>query len=225
LNNEVYQYSTSTGDWTRLTPSGTRPSARREAAVTYSQTQNRLWVYGGVNNLGALLSDLWYLDLSSGLPGTWVNVTYANAAPDGRRSATIGHDTEGNRLLVFGGFSQVSQGNAQVHAFHLPSSSWFSLNVGNTGAEENCFRSAGVWDNQFRRMIHTPPLSKKAQAVVITTNGPTWQYMLPAPSQNHATAATGLYDPATGRYYALFGNKTVGGRGVGTNSFRTFRLK
>ncbi|MCB9931796.1 MAG: hypothetical protein H6841_00065 [Planctomycetes bacterium] len=225
LVDKYWAFDPSSDTWTDL---GTGPGKRREAAMCYDIANDRIWMFGGRDDSGNRKNDLWYLNLSGGLPGNWVQcTTLVGTPPDPRTNATIGYDTRNSRLLVCGGDSSVSGPNRQLHAFTPVTSTtgnWGSLSILNTGSEENVSLSAGVYDDDCSRILHAPATRAKAQAVVIGTNGPVWQYLTP-PVNNNTTAATGLYDPATGRYYTLFGERTISGRPIGTNAFRTFLLK
>ncbi|MCA8916694.1 MAG: hypothetical protein KDB90_14975 [Planctomycetes bacterium] len=224
LENEVWAFDSGNDTWTRLTPGGTRPSPRREAGICYDQDDKRIWIFGGYDG-STRLNDLWFLDISSGLPGTWQLATaISGSAPDARINATIGYDSRHKRILVCGGDSTVSGPNRQLFAFSVTSNSWSPLSVTNTGTEDDVNLSCGVYDDEYSRILHTPAARKKTQAIVMCTTGPTWQYMTDPPN-NNTTAGTGLYDPSTGRYYALFGERTILSRPIGTNAFRTFVLK
>lgn len=225
MTNKYWTFDPSTDVWTEQ---GSGPSKRREAAMCYDTANDRVWLFGGINDSNTRLNDLWYLDLSAGLPGNWVQCTTASGTPpDARTNATIGFDTRNNRLLVCGGDSTVSGPNRQLHQYTpvtATTGNWNSLSVANTGAEEDVNLSAGVYDDECSRILHTPGGRPKAQAIVLGTNGAVWHYLAP-PNNNNTTGATGLYDPATGRYYAVFGERTILGRAIGTNAFRTFLLK
>jgi hypothetical protein len=207
---------------------GSGPGKRRESAMCFDAANQRVWMFGGVDNSGNRKNDLWYLDLSLGLPGSWVQcTTLTGTPPDTRINATIGFDSRSGRLLVCGGNSSVSGPNSQLHAFTpvtATTGNWNSLSIANTGQEEDVNLSAGVYDDECSRILHAPAGKTKAQAIVIGTNGPMWHYLAP-PGGNNASGATGLYDPASGRYYAVFGDRTILGRTIGTNTFRTFVLK
>ena len=223
LEETYWSFDPNSDTWTDL---GTGPGKRREAAMCFDSLNDRVWVFGGLDDSGNKLNDLWYLDTSGGLPGTWVQVTGSSGSPpDPRVNATIGFDTRSNRLLVCGGDSSVSGPNRQLFTFSVAGNSWTSLSIQNTGQEENVNMSAAIYDDECRRFVHAPITRKQLHGIVMGSNGPTWQYMSPPPLFNNATGSTGLYDPSTGRYYALFGEKTILGRAVGTNSFRSVLLK
>ncbi|MEZ5992182.1 MAG: hypothetical protein R3E76_07495 [Planctomycetota bacterium] len=225
LENRVWYFDTSNDTWTEMSVSGSPPSPRREAALCWDDDNRRIWMFGGVDSSG-FKNDLWYLDLTGGLASaSWHLVTATSgSAPDSRAGATIGYDSRKSRVLVCGGESSVSGANRQLYSYTLGSASWAALSVANPGQEEDVFESSAIYDDEYSRILHAPATRPKAQALVMGTNGPVWQYMAP-PGSNNAKGTTGLYDRSTGRYYSLFGEKTILSRSVGTNLFRTFVVK
>lgn len=230
VENRVWTFDPNNDTWTEQIMTG-GPSPRRQASMCFDESNDVIWVFGGTNGTQSF-NDVWYIDVSGGFPGTWHQATATSGtAPDPRFGATIGFDTRSARLLVMGGNSNVSGSNRQLYEFKLNSAnpfsgSWQALSpIANTGHEENVDASACIYDDEYRRFVHTPAGRRLTQGVVLGTVAPVWHYMTPPPLFNNATAATGLYDPATGRYYSLFGSRTILSRSVGTNGFRTFRLK
>jgi hypothetical protein len=112
-----------------------------------------------------------------------------------------------------------------LFGYHVSSGAWAPISIGNTGNQEFVTLAAGIYDDQYSRIVSTPPAVKKAQAIVMATNGATWQYLASPPVANNSTGALGLYDSATGRYYALFGERTILSRPIGCNNLRTFVFK
>lgn len=225
LENRVWYFNTSNDTWTEMTIGGTPPSPRREAGMCWDPDNRRMWVFGG-EDAGGRKNDLWYINLTGGLgSATWVSVTAGiGSPPDARTNAILGYDSREASVLVCGGDSSVSGANRQLYAYNLGANSWTPLSVSNTGQEENVNLSAGIYDDEYSRIIHAPAGRAKAQAIVLGTNGPVWQYMTP-PTANNTSGALGLYDLASGRYYTLFGERTILGRSIGTNAFRAFELK
>jgi hypothetical protein len=223
INDKYWVYDPSTNAWTLL---GTGPGKRREAAMCHDAVNERIWLFGGINDSGTRLNDLWYLNLSSGLPGNWVQIgAITGSPPDPRTGATIGYDSRANRLLVCGGNSTVSGGNSQLFSYAISSSFWTAVSITNTGSEEDVDGAAAIYDDEHTRIISTPSARKLTQAIVAATPGTTWQYMTPPPAANNSTGALGLYDQVTGRYYALFGERTILSRNIGSNNLRTFVVK
>lgn len=225
LQNNVWTFDAGSDTWTLQTPGGTPPTPRRQPSLCWDDVHSRIWMFGGTDATGPK-NDLWYLDVSGGLPGSWQQITgTGGSAPDARLGATLGYDSRGDRILVCGGFSVVSGSNRQLYAFSLSTSTWSALSVSNPGQEEDVDMSAGLFDDEYARIIHAPVQRKKLQAIVLGTGGPTWQYMNPPPLANNTTGATGLYDPSNGQYYVVFGQRTILSRPIGTNALRTVQFK
>lgn len=222
----LYAYHTTSNSWSQIIPGGTAPPARYAAAMcptfTTGGALNAIWVFGGENG-GGKLNDLYRLDLSGGLPGTWSIVVPAGSPPDAREGAVMGWDSRRNRLLLVGGSTNIGA-NRQYFEFEIGSNVWSSRTVNNASADENFYLSSPVYDDLFRRFFHAPGGKPKSQAIVVTTISPTWQYLI-APATDHALGGVGLFDPATGRYWAVMGERTVSSRPIGTNHVRTFRVK
>ena len=217
LTDKYWEFDPTNDTWTEL---GSGPGKRREAAMCYDPVNDRIWLFGGIDDNNNKLNDLWFLDSS----GSW-NSTTGNGAPDPRTGATLGYDSRSNRLILCGGDSTVSGPNRQLFNYSISASSWTSLTINNATSPEDVNLSAGIYDDECRRIIHAPATRKQLQGIVLGSNGPTWQYMTSPALFNNATGSTGLYDPSTGRYYVLFGEKTILSRAIGTNAFRSVLVK
>lgn len=224
--NAVYEFDTVTDTWTLLSPGGTVPAARHGHAACYDDFRRAMWIYGGESGTG-LHSDLYMLDLSGGTgAASWsVPANVGGSVPDSRHGATLGYDSRADQLLMIGGDSSVSGPNRQLFSFDPNGGSWQPLSVSNTGADRDVYRSATIYDDECARFLTLPTGTKHAQAVVRTTNGPTWQYLNSHSDANNSQGGTGLYDPVDQRYYAVFGQRNLGGRPVGTNQFKKVDFK
>jgi hypothetical protein len=76
-----------------------RPLGRSDAAVALDPTRRALYVFGGAR-LGALLDDLWRLDLRT---LTWSRLHPAGGGPAARAQASAAYDPVLDRMLIFGG--------------------------------------------------------------------------------------------------------------------------
>ncbi len=85
-----------------LTPIGTPPSTRDFPGAIYDPVGDRVLYFGG-NHDGIFLNDLWELKLS-GAPA-WSLLTPAGTAPAPRFCHNAVFDPYGNRMLIFGGYS------------------------------------------------------------------------------------------------------------------------
>ncbi|MBK9974713.1 MAG: hypothetical protein IPP14_08060 [Planctomycetes bacterium] len=231
VTNVLYRLSLSSvpATWSVVSPSGTPPAPRFGAALTFSRTGGGLiksmWMFGGEGTAGTKFSDIWELDLSGGLPGTWINRSVAGG-PDAREGSTIGWDSRRNKILVVGGKNGAGT-NHQYFEFDVASPAWTSRSSTNTGNQEDVYESGTIYDDPLRRFLTAPATKSKFQALAVVTGSPvnpSWQY-LTNPAQSHPAATSGLFDAANGRYYTLFGERTVSGRSVGTNGARIIHFK
>ncbi|MCC6465676.1 MAG: hypothetical protein IT463_10085 [Planctomycetes bacterium] len=226
---DVYVLDVGTNVWTKYAPSGSWPSARFGASMCYFEDSGagtyKAWMFGG-EGPGGKLNDLWELDFSSSMQGTWSAIT-ATTPPDAREGATLGFDDRRDRLLLLGG-SSFSGANRQYYEFSFTTGvtgSWAARSTDNGGTDENVYRSGGLYEDEFRRFLNAPTGKTKLQGLVVASNGsPTWQYLTSPTSNNYGGCSSGFY-PDDGRYWVVFGERTVGAKTFGTNAVRIIRVK
>ncbi|MEQ9500285.1 MAG: kelch repeat-containing protein [Deltaproteobacteria bacterium] len=83
--------------WTALNVSSGALAPRREYAMAYDETRDRIVVFGGSSG-GVESDETWEWNGTS-----WVEVATAGPRPDARRDATMFYD--GERIMLFGGVS------------------------------------------------------------------------------------------------------------------------
>ena len=59
LYDDMWSYDVDTMDWSRLSPKGEVPSARRSTAAVYSETSNLVYLFGGLTQTGEKRNDTW----------------------------------------------------------------------------------------------------------------------------------------------------------------------
>jgi hypothetical protein len=102
LVNDVWVLQlTGTPEWTRLSPSGTAPSARHMTSAVYDPLRDRMVVFGGLDRGVGYLDDVWALSL--GAAPTWSRIEPAVAGPVARARHSAVYDSVGDRMIVFGG--------------------------------------------------------------------------------------------------------------------------
>ena len=89
-----------TPTWSRLSPSGA-PSPRCFAATTYDSRRQRLVMFGGRDDEGEGLDDLWFLPL--GTASKWVHGEPADSVPAERWGAGAAYDSDQDRVIVING--------------------------------------------------------------------------------------------------------------------------
>lgn len=106
--NDVHAFDYVSTAWATLTPApspqiGAPPPRRYHTAVLEGFSVPRMVVYGGEGAGSSMLADTWWLDLSTP-SGQWTALT-----PTARRGHTMVYDSDGPRMLMFGGFDGVEE--------------------------------------------------------------------------------------------------------------------
>ena len=150
LLNDVWALSLSgTPAWTQLSPTGTLPVARWAQSAALLPDGNSLIVFGG--QASGLLNDVYALTLT-GSP-VWTKLLPADTPPSAREGASM--VTLGSRMLIFGGDTTGSMGNAaDTWLLTLyPSPSWRQLAVGPTFPPGRSMPAAGFDQTSFRLAV------------------------------------------------------------------------
>jgi hypothetical protein len=104
ISNEVWALNLSGSPaWTQLAPLGTAPTPRYGHAAVYDRAHDRMVVFGGSGDYGALNNEVWALDLA-GEP-IWVPLSPSGVAPSARAGSLSILDAASDQMLVFGGSS------------------------------------------------------------------------------------------------------------------------
>ena len=114
----------SQGDWSATSVSGSPPAARAGHTAIYDPVRDRMIVFGGGTNVSSF-NDVWALSLA-GSP-VWSRLTPAGSLPAARWGHTAIYDPVRDRMIVFGGETNVSTFN-DVWALSLAGSPvWIAL--------------------------------------------------------------------------------------------------
>ncbi|HKQ56830.1 MAG TPA: kelch repeat-containing protein [Candidatus Eisenbacteria bacterium] len=144
--NEVWALTLSgTPTWTRLTPAGTPPIARREHTAIYDPVRDRMIVHGG---LPGIYNDTWALSL--GASPAWTQLATSGPAP-GRFGHVAVYDPAGDRMVIFGGENQIYRNDS----FELTLSgtpTWRDLAPGGELPSRRLYPGA-AFDEARRRMV------------------------------------------------------------------------
>jgi uncharacterized repeat protein (TIGR01451 family) len=97
--NDLWQYQAES--WVKIEPnSAALPISRTLAAMAYDSQRDRLLLFGGRDEQGHLLADLWLFEPG---PGTWSKVPDDPAGPPGRRAHSLTYDPDMDSLILIGG--------------------------------------------------------------------------------------------------------------------------
>ncbi|MBI3964107.1 MAG: carboxypeptidase regulatory-like domain-containing protein [Chloroflexi bacterium] len=147
--NDLWQYTTS-GGWQQLTANGAlgAPQARNGAKMVWDAESNRLLLFGGQRG-DTNFNDLWQYTANRG----WQVITALNdaSAPSVRYDHSAVWDSQGNRLLIFGG-----QGGGYLNDLWQWSAAgaWQRIHgLDEANAPPRRDRHSAVWDAQSNRML------------------------------------------------------------------------
>ena len=86
--------------WTKLDPVGPPPSPRAYQSAIYDPVQDRMLVFGGIDDTGPL-NEVWALSLGS--TPAWTPLPVTGSPPSQRLLQSAVFDSRRNRMVVFGG--------------------------------------------------------------------------------------------------------------------------
>jgi hypothetical protein len=93
---DTWEYNPQTQTWTQIVSTG--PSARSQSGMIYDPGIDRTFLYGGENQNGVALNDVWVLNGAS-----WTPAPSTTIAPPPRRRHVIAHRASTGLSLMFGG--------------------------------------------------------------------------------------------------------------------------
>jgi hypothetical protein len=126
--------------WLQLAASGSPPSPRSQHTAVFDSSSNRMIVFGGGNQSGSLLSDVWVLTNADGASGTptWIELNPTGGPPPARWNHSAVFDPASDQMIVLGGHN--SAGTTFSDVWILTSANgvgapvWSQLNIGNSPA-------------------------------------------------------------------------------------------
>ena len=209
--------------WINLIPNGASgsPVARANHSAVYDSASNRMIIYGGCTG-GCLpiANDVWVLTNANGLGGTpsWIPLSPAGTAPQGRQSHRALYDSANNRMIVFGG----QDGGGSTSTIFLET--WVLTNANGLGGTPTWIQltpsggpppaeyiSTAVYDRAGNQMtvfggITRPGVTENAVWVLSNANGlggtPVWSNTVANGASGSPSARAGSvsgYDPGSNR--------------------------
>ena len=115
------------GAWATLSPSGTPPSAKRQATFVYDETNSQMVISHGATGVSSYTNQIHFLDLTSGSEA-WSAPTISGTPPTARRGMTGVYDNSNNYMIYFGGHNAggVQQGSGYL-TLSTGSETWNAL--------------------------------------------------------------------------------------------------
>ncbi|MBI5835982.1 MAG: hypothetical protein HZB25_01945 [Candidatus Eisenbacteria bacterium] len=145
--------------WSLINPADSVPQARWAASTIFDLRRNRLVVFGGRYSTyggwgsSSELNDAWGLDPAT---GRWTRLANnLEPRPLAREGAAAVYDSLGDRMVVFGGFNNITQFGiylGDVWALNLGAASWQKLEAGYSGPTQGRGSTMAL-DGQRRRAI------------------------------------------------------------------------
>jgi len=120
----------------KLSPTGTKPSARWLHAAVYDQTNDRMVIFGGDDGSN-FLNDVKALSFSGGENGAWSSITPTGTAPSARRQCAYAYDSNSNYMLITHGATGVNSfvGNTFLLDLTSGSEAWNSISPSGTAPD------------------------------------------------------------------------------------------
>ncbi len=207
---DVWALDFSSSDtWSRLTPTGTPPTARGGHGAIYDPIGDRVIVFGGSDGT-VDFNDVWALTLS-GTPA-WVLLSPAGAPPIVRRYHSMIYDPDAHRVVMYGGYHQVTPSTFQRFAdlwqLTLSGTPAWSL-IGTTGTAPGArYEHTAIHDPIRQRMLIFGGNPGGLLDALSLTGTPNWSQ--PTPSGTAPPGGAGqvaVYDPDADRMI-IFGAGT-----------------
>jgi len=190
--------------WTRLTPTGTPPSARDAHSAIYDPVRDRMVLFGGSS--GWYLNDVWALSLA-GTPA-WTQLTPTGTPPVTRWGHSAIYDPLRDRMVVFGGYVMGGQEVNDVWALSLAGTpAWTQLTPTGTPPSGRCDHTA-IYDPVRDRMVvfaGVNPFLNDVWALSLAGT-PAWTQLTPAGTPASVRSShSAIYDPVRDRMVVFAG--------------------
>jgi hypothetical protein len=201
-NAEVWALSLAgAGAWTKISPASGGPGGRYAHSVVYDAANDRLVLFGGLDNAGTPKNDVWALTL--GPTPTWTQLAPAGTPPSARYGAGALYDRVRQRMIVFaGGTGAPNQNDA------------FALTLGATPTWTKLTPTGPPQGRQFHSVSYDPIgdrlLAYGGSSGTILSD--TWALPLAAPtawvplSGTRRKGHSAVYDNARGRMIVFGGD-------------------
>jgi hypothetical protein len=207
-----------TSAWTLLTPSGTPPVARSRHGAIYDPLRDRMVIFGGGSLIAPYYqSDVWTLSLS-GAPA-WAQLSPTGTPPLRRQGLSAVLDAAHDRMLVFGGMSDL---------LPLPANDVWALSLAGATAWDSIEVAPGPSGRGFQVGVHDPvrdrllvfggyadpgggPIPSNQQWALSLAGSPAWTELHPDGIPDPDAEAAAIYDAAGDRMIKYGGFGSING--------------
>lgn len=180
-------------------------------SMVWDARDDLLLVFGGINNQGAVLNDLWAYSPSS---GSWTQLsasqTVSNGntcgtAPAPRMNAAMVWDSVNQKVLLYGGVDTSNTYFGDLWSFDPGTKAWTALQC--SGGSPGARASNAVWDGQQMLLLggsNTNGLLKDFWAYTPSGSGGSWQQLTDFPV-GPRSYQTMVWDSHDNRLYTFGG--------------------
>lgn len=123
LFNDMWLYDLTTNLWTEINPT-VKPSARSGHMMVYDSTNHKTILFGGFVRDVGLMSDTWIYDSQT---NQWTEVFPTNQPTD-TQSQAMYYDSNAQRIILFGGYQDISPHLSETWEYNYSDNSWTELN-------------------------------------------------------------------------------------------------
>ncbi|MGI9058955.1 MAG: Kelch repeat-containing protein [Ktedonobacteraceae bacterium] len=157
-------------------------------SMVWDARDDLLLVFGGINNQGAVLNDLWAYSPSI---GSWTQLSAAQTVPNGntcgtvpapRMNAAMVWDSVDQKVLLYGGVDTSNTYFGDLWSFDPGTKAWTALQC--SGGSLGARASNAVWDGQHMLLLggtNTSGLLKDFWAYTPSASGGSWQQLAAFP--------------------------------------------
>lgn len=121
--NDMWLYDSTDNIWTEIYPT-TRPSARAGHKMVYDSINQKTILFGGWSAESDLVNDTWIYDSQT---NQWTEV-FPIDSPSVRQSFAMYYDVNAQKVILFGGYRDISPHHGDTWVFNYTDSSWTELN-------------------------------------------------------------------------------------------------
>jgi hypothetical protein len=145
LDAETWSYNASTNTWANLAPAAS-PGARDGCQMVWDQDNDRLVMFGG-EDAGGLDAETWAYSFSG---NTWTNLAPASN-PSARKRHAMVWDTANDRILLFGGMTNIGASTASAETWEFIDGDWSQITPTNSPTAR--YGHTAVWCDHRQSMI------------------------------------------------------------------------
>lgn len=120
---DMWTYDSTNNLWTEIYPT-IKPSARSSHKMVYDSVNHKTVLYGGWSAESGLMDDTWIYDAQT---NQWTEV-FPVEKPPIRQSTSMYYDSIAQRVILFGGYSDVGPHLSDTWEYNYSDNSWTELN-------------------------------------------------------------------------------------------------